>query len=112
MSAENWQITPVAVASLPVPGWECVFGRNDSTLQDIVFWVWIVRSGDIVGLIDAGLPEGEDLVALNQANQSMDSRCVFSEVRTLPEILQEQGLRGEDISFVLVTQWITYATGG
>lgn len=112
MSDGIWQITPVAVASLPVPGWECVFGRNDSSLQDIIFWVWIIRCGDVVGLIDAGLPEGNDLVALNQANQNMDSRCVFSQVRTLQEILEEHGLRGEDISFVLVTQWITYATGG
>ena len=112
MSTPHWQITPVAVASLPVPGWECVFGRNDSTLQDIIFWVWIIRCGDVVGLIDAGLPEGEDLSALNVANQSMDSRCVFSQVRTLPEILQQEGLRAEDIGFVLVTQWITYATGG
>lgn len=112
MSGKVWQITPVAAAVLPVPRWECVFGLNDCTLQEITFWVWIFRCGDVIGLVDTGLPLADDLSSLNEANQALDSQSVFSQVRPLSEILQQQGISGEDISFVLISQWITYSTGG
>ncbi len=107
-----WTLTPVAVATLPVPGWECVFGRNDSTLRDLVFWVWILRRGEEVGLIDTGCPSGPELARLNEANATLDARSVFTIHRTLPEVLEAEGIAPEAVRFVLLTQLITYATGG
>jgi len=107
-----WKITPVAVATLPVPGWECVFGRNDCSMQDLTFWVWILRCGDKVGLIDSGLPTGADLESLNDANQTLDAQSVFTVKKQLQDVLREENIKPEEIDFVLVSQLITYSTGG
>lgn len=111
-STPIWQVKPVAVATLPVPGWECVFGRNDCALRDITFWVWILRCGNQVALIDTGLPVGASLDKLNRANQTLDPSSVFTVHRSLSDVLREENLAPEDIDFVLITQLITYATGG
>lgn len=110
--APFWEIKPVAVASLPVPGWECVFGRNDCALREIVFWVWILRQGTTIVLIDTGLPCGADLEALNQANQQLDSGSVFTVHQNLDALLAGEGIRPEEVGFVLLSQLITYSTGG
>jgi len=110
--SDHWKIKPVAAATLPVPGWECVFGRNDCAMRDLVFWIWILRKGDQVGLIDAGCPQGIDLEALNTANATLDPRSVFTIHRTLTDALAQEGISPEAVDFVLISQLITYATGG
>lgn len=107
-----WTLKPMAVATLPAPGWECLMGLNDTTLRPLTFWVWILRCGDRVGLIDSGLPEGADLTALDQANQALAPECVFSPLASLPEILKAERIAPQDIRFLLLSQFITYATGG
>jgi hypothetical protein len=98
---------------LPVPGWECFFGRNDCALHDLAFHVWIVRGAGTVGLIDTGLPVvPEDLAALQQTGKGIDPRSVYGDVVLLPEILERAGVAPEEIDYALITQTITYHTGG
>lgn len=109
----TYKLKACPIGTVPVPGWECFFGRNDTTLHDLTFYVWIVRGGGRVGLIDAGLPiEPEDLRLLDVANQKVDKRCVYSDVVLLGDLLKHERLRPADIDFVAITQPITYHTGG
>jgi len=107
-----WSIKPYAVATLPVPGWECVFGRNDCTMRGITFWIWVLRCGGITALIDTGLPAGSDLDDLNRANQGLDAESVFTVHTTLAQILAAEKLSPADVNFALITQLVTYSTGG
>lgn len=107
-----WSLSPHPVGILPVPGWECVFGKNDCAMRDITFWVWVLRCGDQIGLVDTGLPDGADLDALNRANQSLDVRCVFREHKSIEQVLEDEGIRPEEVTFVLLSQLVTYCTGG
>src|SRR5207247_1236316 len=77
----TYRLKACPVGILPVPGWECFFGHNDTTMQDLAFYVWIVRAKGLIGLIDAGLPQSpRDLQALDAANQKVDKRCVYREL--------------------------------
>lgn len=87
-------------------------GKNDTALRPLVFWLWILKSETCVGIIDTGLPEGEELLALNKANQGLSPECVFTQHTTLLEALECHGIKPEQVSFALITQWITYCTGG
>jgi len=107
-----WTITPHAIATLPVPGWECLFGRNDCSLHNLTFWIWVLRCGDQVALIDTGLPAGSDLEALDQANQGVDPKCVFTPHQTLTQILEKEQIPASAVRFVLISQLVTYSTGG
>jgi glyoxylase-like metal-dependent hydrolase (beta-lactamase superfamily II) len=101
------------IATLPVPGWECFFGKNDTTMHDLTFYVWIVRGGGKIGLIDTGLPlNPADLAALDAANQKVDAQCVYSRITLLPDLLRRENLTPQQIDFVVITQPITYHTGG
>ena len=109
----TYTLTPCHVGTLPVPGWECFFGKHDLDFHDLYFYVWVVRGDGCVGLIDAGLPpDPEDLRALDAANQAVDKRCVFSDVRLLDDVFRTQGVQPDDVDFLLITQPITYHTGG
>jgi len=111
--APVYRLTAIPAGTLPVPGWEAFFGRNDHNFYDLIFYVWLVTDGQRIGLIDAGLPlDAADRAALDRASQSVDENCCYRDVRPLNEILDELGVRPEDIDFVLITQPITYHTGG
>lgn len=112
LSEQNWEMIPVKLATLPAPEWECVMGKNETALRPLVFWLWILKSGKEVGIIDTGLPEAEELEALNQANQTLHPNCVFTLHATLEEALQSHGIAPEQVAFALISQWITYCTGG
>lgn len=109
---KHWTIKPVAIATLPVPGWECVFGRNNCEMRDLIFWIWILKNGEQTGLIDTGCPAGADLAALNAANATLDARSVFTVHRSLEEVFAEKNITPESVDFVLISQLITYCTGG
>ncbi len=111
-SSGDWTLHAVRLATLPVPGWECVFGKNDCAMREIAFWVWILRSGSQTGIIDAGLPDGGDLERLNCANQKLDPRSIFAVENTLEAALTHVGVAPRDIDFLLISQLITYSTGG
>lgn len=107
-----WTIKPYLTAILPVPGWECLFGSNTCEMRPLAFWIWVLRSKNRIGLIDTGLPEGQDLADLNHANQALDRKCVFEQHTPISEILVQENIAPEQIDFVLLSQLITYATGG
>lgn len=111
-SAIPWSLKPVAMATLPVPGWECLFGQNDCQMRDLTFWVWILRQGDTIGLIDTGLPTGADLETLNRANQQLDPQSLFTVHQNLDDLLKSEGISPEAVQFALVSQMVTYSTGG
>jgi len=100
-------------AVLPAPGWAILFGENDSTLHDLHFYIWIITDGETVGLIDAGLPLDEtEAQALGATNRVFGDDAGFRSVRTLPEVLADAGVDAADVSFVAITQTVTYHSGG
>jgi glyoxylase-like metal-dependent hydrolase (beta-lactamase superfamily II) len=108
-----YQLYAIPVATLPIPGWEAFFGRNDVTFHNLAFYVWVVTDGTTLGLIDTGLPlDPADRAALDAANRELDERSAFRDMRTLPEVLDDCGIAPDDIDFVAITQTITYHTGG
>jgi hypothetical protein len=109
----NHTIQAAVTGILPVPGWECFFGRNDCTLHDLAFHVWVVRGERGIGLIDTGLPVDEDaLAALQETGKTIDPASVYREVTLLPEILARAGVAPTEVAWVAITQTITYHTGG
>ncbi len=100
-------------AILPTPGWAIMLGDNDSGLHNLHFYVWIISDGETTGIIDAGLPLDEsDVKALGATNQTFGDHVGFRNVRTLPQILSDAAVRPEDVSFVAITQTVTYHSGG
>lgn len=107
------RIRAYPVGTLPIPGWEAFFGVNDQEFHDLVFYVWIVDDGETVTLVDAGLPaDARDLDDLVTACQAVDPRCIFRDVQPLADVLSDAGLIPDDIDAVVLTQPITYHTGG
>lgn len=108
-----YELQACRVGTLPVPGWECFFGENDTQLHPLAFYVWIVKSADAYGLIDTGLPlDKADQIQLIEGCQKVDRQSVFSEIVTLDELFLARRLAPEQIDFVLLTQIITYHSGG
>jgi glyoxylase-like metal-dependent hydrolase (beta-lactamase superfamily II) len=101
------------VATLPVPGWECFFGHHDVNFYSLAFYVWVVRGANCTGLIDTGLPlDDTDRRRLTEACQGVDPQCIFHDVVPLDSFFPIYGLSPEQIDFVLLTQTITYHSGG
>jgi len=108
-----YELRAYAVAEQQLPGWACVFGTNDASFHRIVFHVWIARGGGRTALIDAGPPLGEeDFGTLREACAGMDPQCGIRRLRTLDSVLEEACLSPQTIDAVLITQPITYHTGG
>lgn len=113
VSSAGHEIQAELAAVLPAPGWAITFGDNDAGLHDLHFYVWIIRCGRTVGLIDTGPPLDEsDVAALGASNQAFGDPIGFRRVRTLPEILADAGIAPEDVGFVAITQTVTYHSGG
>jgi len=111
--SDRYVIRAELAAVLPAPGWAVVFGEHDTSLHDLCFYVWIVSDGKTTGLIDAGLPlDTAEADALGATNRAFGDEDGFRSVRTLPQILDEAGIRSEDVSFVAITQTVTYHSGG
>ncbi|KRA24819.1 hypothetical protein ASD65_10585 [Microbacterium sp. Root61] len=111
--AAHHSIHAELAAILPAPGWAIVFGDNDTGLHDLHFYVWIIRCGSTVGLIDAGLPlDAVEADALGATNQAFGDPVGFRQVRTLPEILADAGVDPAEVAFVAITQTVTYHSGG
>lgn len=109
----NHSIRAFPVAELPVPGWECFFGRNDCTFHTLVFYVWVIQANGKTILVDSGTPPGEaDFDALRLACQGIDPRSVMKRLCRLEEVYAEAGITAEDVDALLITQPITYSTGG
>ena len=110
---DAYELQADRVATLPVPGWECFFGRHDVEFYPLAFYIWIVRGATCTGLIDTGLPLDEiERRRLAETCQSVDQQCVFTDVMTMDNFFQKHRLLPEQINFVLLTQTITYHSGG
>lgn len=110
---DTYVLQAIRIATLPVPGWECFFGRHDMEFYPLSFYVWIARGATCTGLIDTGLPLDElERNRLAGACQGVDKRCQFSDIITLGDVLENRSLAPEEIDFVLLTQTITYHSGG
>lgn len=113
LMSDRYVIRAELAAILPAPGWAVMFGEHDLSLHDLYFYVWVVSDGTTIGLIDAGLPlNATEADALGETNRAFGDDVGFRSVRTLPQILDEAGIRGEDVSFVAITQTVTYHSGG
>lgn len=108
-----FNIESFRVGTLQAPRWEVLLGENDTSLVPLEFSIWLVRSDDHLGIIDAGLPlDPADRAALDEANQGVHPEAVFQDPRTLTDALDAFGVRPDELDFALITQTVTYATGG
>ena len=108
-----FEMHAVPVGVLPVPGWEVFFGRNDTSMHELMFYVWLLADGKHKGLVDLGMPtRADDRAALVRACQAVDPRCVLRDVRSLPDLLTELRISPQAIDFACITQAVTYHTGG
>jgi glyoxylase-like metal-dependent hydrolase (beta-lactamase superfamily II) len=109
----NYSLRAYPLAEQLLPGWACVFGVNDTNLQRIVFYTWIARAEGRTILIDAGPPPDEkEFQVLATACQRVGPECVFRRLNSLHAVLSESGVRPEAIDYLLITQPITYHSGG
>lgn len=101
------------VGTLPAPRWEVLFADNSTDLVPLDFSVWLLRSDDSIGIVDTGLPLGpDDLAGLDRANRSVHPDAAFRDPKTLVDAYEAFGVVPDDIDFALITQTVTYATGG
>lgn len=108
-----FDIRSFRVGTLPAPRWEVLFGENDTTLVPLDFSVWLLCSAEHIGIIDTGLPlDPADRAALDRANQGVHPEAIFQEPRTLADAYAAFGITPEEVDFALVTQTVTYSTGG
>lgn len=109
----TYTVRAIPIAELPVPEWECVFGHNDCNCRNLIFYVWLIEGGGKTILVDAGPPpDSEDFERLRLTCQSIDPKSTLKRRRTLEEILAQTQVNPNSIDFVLITQAITYCTGG
>lgn len=113
MTGDRYSIRAERAAVLATPGWAIMLGENDSTLHDLHFYVWIVTDGTTIGLIDTGLPlDRADADALGATNRAFGDTTGFRSTRTLAQILEDARIDPAAVTFVALTQTVTYHTGG
>ena len=112
-SRMNYSLRAYPLAEQVLPAWACLFGINDRTLYRILFYAWIAQGGNKTIVIDAGPPPGEeDFQVLARACERVGPECVFRRLNTLRAVLSESGITPESIDCLLITQPITYHSGG
>ena len=96
-----------------MPGWECFFGRHEMDFHKLIFYVWIAQGGGKTILVDAGPPpDEENFQALVLACQTVDPKSLMIRLESLDQVLAEADLVPQSIDYLLITQPITYHTGG
>ncbi|MCZ2079488.1 MAG: hypothetical protein LC130_31355 [Bryobacterales bacterium] len=109
----NYSLRAYGVGEQNLPGWCCLFGANDTSLYRIVFYVWIAQAGNKTVVIDSGLPpHQDDFRTLADACGQLDARCALQHSRTLDEVFELAGLAPDAVDILLLTQPITYHSGG
>lgn len=109
----TYQLQAFQIATMPIPGWEIFFGKNDTQFYPLSYYVWVVKGNGLTGIIDTGLPIKEkDRKRLQEIVQLVDGRCVYTDIILLDKLYEKVGLKPESIDFVLITQAITYHSGG
>jgi len=109
----TYEITAYPLAELPVPGWECFFGQNDPDFHRLIFYTWVIKGNGKTILVDAGPPpDEEDFVKLRKGCQRVDIRSELKWLTSLEAAFQKANITPEEIDFLLITQLITYHSGG
>ncbi len=89
-----YSIRAIPVAELPVPGWECFFGKHDTSFHTLVFYVWVVRGNGKTIVIDAGPPaDDEDMRMLVDACRQVDPHSLMRRLRSLEEAYSIASIR-------------------
>jgi glyoxylase-like metal-dependent hydrolase (beta-lactamase superfamily II) len=108
-----YSIRAIPVAELPVPGWECFFGKHDVTFHNLIFYVWVVKGEGKTIVIDAGPPpDDHDMQMLVDACRQVDPQSLMRRVCSLEQVYSTAGIRPDDVDYLLITQPITYHSGG
>lgn len=109
----QYSLRVYAVAEQKLPAWACLFGSNDTSWRRIAFHVWIAQGKSGTAVIDAGPPPDErDFRILSDACAKMAPECAMQRRRRLTSVFAEAGIKPEAVDAVLITQPITYHTGG
>jgi glyoxylase-like metal-dependent hydrolase (beta-lactamase superfamily II) len=109
----KYSLRAYPMAEQMLPGWACLFGVNDTSLRRIVFYTWIAQGDGKTIVIDAGPPPGAtEFEVLATACERVGPGCVFRRLNSLETVFSEAGVRPESIDFLLITQPITYHSGG
>lgn len=109
----TYELQACQIATMPIPGWEIFFARNDVQFYRLSYYVWIVRGDGLTGLVDTGLPlDKAERQRLAEIVRTVDPQCVFSDIVALDQLYQRANLKPESIDFILLTQEITYHSGG
>ena len=105
----TYSVRMFPVAEIPVPIWECLFGRNDCSFYRLIFYVWLIQGNGRNVLVDARPPPLlQDFEALRAACQGIDPRSTMKRLQTLEEVFAEADITPESIDSLLITQPITY----
>jgi glyoxylase-like metal-dependent hydrolase (beta-lactamase superfamily II) len=108
-----YSVRAFPVAELPVPRWECHFGQNDCRFHTLIFYTWLLQGGGKNVLIDAGPPpKPDDFGSLREACQKIDPGSTMKQLLTLEDVYSQAGITGDSIDVLLITQPITYCSGG
>jgi glyoxylase-like metal-dependent hydrolase (beta-lactamase superfamily II) len=109
----NYSLRAYPAGEQDLPGWCCLFGKNDTSLHRIVFYVWIAQAGRKTIVIDAGFPpDPSDFETLTSACEQLDPACALRMLSTLDQVFDSSGITPDSVDAVLITQPITYHTGG
>ena len=101
------------VARLPIARSKVFFGVTDVTPIDIGLHVWLIRTPHSTILVDTGLPiDATEQQRLISANAVRDPGEVFCDLVDLADALADWGTTPDEIDAVLLTQAVTYHTGG
>src|SRR4030095_7974096 len=109
----TYKIAAYPLAELPVPGWECFFGRNDPDFHRLIFYTWVIDGNGKTIVLDSGPPpDEENFVKLREGCQRVDIRSELRRIDFLDTVFHKATILPEAIDVLLITQPITYHTGG
>lgn len=109
----QYSLRAYPVAEQRLPTWACLFGKNQTSWERLVFYVWVVQGGGITVVIDAGTPPSEhDFRVLSDACAQMAPECAMQRTQSLASVFNDAGIAADAVDILIITQPITYHTGG
>jgi glyoxylase-like metal-dependent hydrolase (beta-lactamase superfamily II) len=112
MSSEaSFQVEVIKVGQCLVPGPEVYWMSHWQTMEQLYFYIVLIRNNDYTILINTGPPS--DLSVLNDKWEEAigpSGKMVRSKNEEIPNILRSRGITPTDIDIVLITPLQAYAT--